>query len=184
MKKEILILGIIFLFIGLGINPAFAVEISNDTTSEDIEDCDCEVTDNFDIVRIKSLLNRAERSINRVETFAKLIPILSKDNPEVFEVCLEYIDECQEKLETIRLNIQSGAFELICSLIEDFKDFLINLIYGFVDMLAKIAERFTKFYPIYCIIGQLIIDILDFIVEMIYITGYFLDCDWFDPFPM
>ena len=91
MKKEILITGIICLFIGVGIQPAFANEnISiNRTSSENIEDCNCQDADNYDIVRVKSLLNKAERMLKRVEIFTKLIPILSKNNPEVIEDCEE-----------------------------------------------------------------------------------------------
>ena len=86
MKKEILILGIIFLFVGVAIQPVFATEISNIRPSENEEDCNCGIADNFDIVKIRSLLNRAEKLINRVETLTKLIPILSKDDPKFLGV--------------------------------------------------------------------------------------------------
>ena len=49
MKKEILILGIICLFVGVGIQPAYAVEISNVRPSEDIDDCNCEVIDDYNL---------------------------------------------------------------------------------------------------------------------------------------
>jgi hypothetical protein len=98
MFRKGLVAGIIFLFIAIGFQPAFAVEISNDATSDNIEDCGCDVVDDYDIVRVKSLLNRAERSLNRVEIFSKIIPILHKDNPELIEDC----EELSEKITTFK----------------------------------------------------------------------------------
>ena len=184
MKKEILILGIIFLFIGVGIQPAFAVEITNDTVSDNIEDCACQVVDDYDIVRVKSLLNRAERSINRVEMRTKLITKLSKENPEVFEVCLEYIDECQEKLETISLSIQSGAFELICSLIWNFAEFSYNFVNKILTIFDEIIERLPILELPLLIIALPLLVYFHIIVEPIFLLGLLFGCDWIDPFPM
>ena len=77
------------MFIGVGIQPAFAVETSFNSPSEIIEDCNCRVTNNYTSVRLNSLLNRAERLLNRVEIFTNLIPILSKNSPGVIEKCEE-----------------------------------------------------------------------------------------------
>ena len=99
MFRKGLVAGIIVLFIGIGVQPAFAVDINNVSPSENIEDCNCEVVDVYDIVRIKSLLYRAERSLNRVETLTKLIPVLSKNNPEVeveYKKLLNDIDTFEE----------------------------------------------------------------------------------------
>ena len=90
MKKEILITGIICLFVGVGIQPAFANEnISINRPSENIEDCNCQVADNYNLVRLERLFNRIESLLDRVEILTKLIPILSIDNPEVIKGCEE-----------------------------------------------------------------------------------------------
>lgn len=182
MKKEILIIGIICLFIGVGIQPAFAIEnIAINRPSKIIEDCGCEVTDNYDIVRVKSLLNRVESFLNRVEMRTKLITTFSKDNPEVFEVCLEYIEICQEKLETICLSIQSGKYELICSFLSDLWDFLWEFFFDFVDMLDKIAERFNILIPIFSIVILLFYVSLEIISTVITMLGGVFDCNWLYP---
>ena len=97
MKKEILIFGIICLFIGVGIQPAFANEnISiNRTSSKNIEDCNCQDADDY---RLERLFNRIDSLLDRVEIFINLIPILSKDNPQV----LEDFEELSEKITTFR----------------------------------------------------------------------------------
>ena len=143
MKKEILILGIICLFIGVGIQPAFANEnIPINRPSENIEDCNCEINDNFDIVRIKSLLNRAERMLNRVEIFTKLMPLLYKDNPEVIEKC----EELSGKIITIKENIGElntyWDFPIICV----FLDILENIFWKCIDIFVMLYEKFYD-YP-------------------------------------
>ena len=123
MKKEILILGTIFLFIGIGIQPAFAVELNLSNSVEEVEDCNCNVVDNYDIKRIERLLNRVESSLNRVEIRTKSITKLSKDNPEVIEDC----EELSEKIKTFRelneeLNtaISGRDFPIICTILLPF----------------------------------------------------------------
>lgn len=167
--KKGLALSIIVLFIGVGIQPAFAVDISKVRPSENIEDCDCQVTDNFDIVKIRDLLNRAERSLNRVEIFTKFITTFSKGNPEVFEVCLEYIRICQEKLEFISSSYQSEIREKFCSLLNDILVFIYDFTIRIDDILFEIVLQFPILEPLYNIFGLL------FIYSMVTIwVGFFI----------
>ena len=111
MKKEILIFGIICLFIGVGIQPAFAVEISNNSPSENIEDCNCKPINDLPI--IGSIIN---------------FILLKKGNiPEVSEKSKELLDKSN-----------TGDWESFCNnfiqFIEDLEDllfasFLIILLY-------------------------------------------------------
>ena len=143
MKKEILIIGIICLFIGVGIQPAFAVDISNDTTTENVEDCNCQVADDYDIVRVKSLLNRAERLINRVELYTKLITTFSKDNAEVKEDCEELSDEIntfREMNEELRTAISGKGYPIIiCAIL----NLTVYILYKATYMLDGIIRDIT-----------------------------------------
>ena len=124
MKKEILIIGIIFLFVGVGIQPAFAVEnISiNRPSSENIEDCNCQVDDN-NLVRLERLSNRIDSFIDRVETCNKLMPILYKDNPEVkveYEKLLNDIDLFEEIYADLENNIPVDG-RPICNMLKNLR---------------------------------------------------------------
>ena len=146
MKKEILILGIIFLFIGVGIQPAFAIEISNIKPSENVEDCNCGIADNYDTVRVKSLLTRAESLLNRVEIFTNIIPLLYKDTPEVIKDCeklSEKISTFREMNEELNTNTPFREYPIICGLLYPF--FVItNDIGNFLDDMC-VKYRDNKF---------------------------------------
>ena len=88
---KILIIGVVVLFFGVGIQPAIAV---NATDSED--DCKiCPKASNQNLVLIKSL-------INRLKIFEKQLSVLSRFNPE-FE---EKYQEVSKGISTIQgLNI-------------------------------------------------------------------------------
>jgi len=74
--KKVIVIGIIVLFVGMGFQPAFAVDTKqsiDDNKSEECEECN-EFSD-ADLIKVKNLLNRVEKR-------TKLLLILSKNNPE------------------------------------------------------------------------------------------------------
>lgn len=170
--KKSLVIGIIFIFIGVGIQPAFAIDISNNKQAESEEDCKCQVDDDYSLVRIKSLLNRAERLISSVEIFTKLIPILSKDIPEVsedFEELSEKITTFREKNEELKSATSGRDFPIICDIleildkcvywpliifeaqIEELPDgsligSFIKILYGIFYILANILTPFSRIF--------------------------------------
>jgi len=84
--KKIIIIGIIALFFGISVQPAFAIE--KYLSTDDIivgEDCDCQVEDNINQMRAKFLLTRIKNITNNV---------LSKYGhiPEVKETCEKVIE--------------------------------------------------------------------------------------------
>ena len=137
--KKSMIFGIIFLFIGIGIQPVFASEITNDTISDNIEDCNCQVDDN-NLVRVERLFNRIESLLDRVEIFTNLIPLAYKDNPEVikdFEELSEKINTFKEMKEEFNSDSAFLDDELIC-------DILWGIFYGafnFTDFLASLMRN-------------------------------------------
>ena len=107
MEKSIikrgLVFGIILIFVGIIIQPAFAIDISNIRPSKNNKDCNCQSADNFDFVSVENLLNRAEMLLNKVDIITNFISILSKNNPEIIEICQENTEICKEKFDIISL---------------------------------------------------------------------------------
>ena len=183
--SKCLVVGIILLFIGVGIQPAFAIDISNNSPSKNIEDCNCQVADNFDIVRVKSLLNRAERSLNRVEIFAKLIPVLSKENPEV----LEYCEGLSEKINTFMEMIDEEISEQILLYSSQFNDEICDMLDSFFlitfDTMLKLAfitEHFERDSIIYNILGSFVGALATFGIILLFLLENF-NCG-FPPIPL
>ena len=118
--RKSLVVGIILLFIGVGVQPALANK-SITYITEIKQNCDCQVTDNFYLIRLESLLTRAERLISRVEILTNLILLLSKDYPEV----IEDREELSEMFITLRdmngeldLNHSHREYPIICELLD------------------------------------------------------------------
>ena len=90
-----LVVGVIVLFVGLGIQPAFAVEpkLSANNT-EKVEDCDCQSNDKTHLV--EKLLNRLEKN----EVLYDVID-LNKSNFErpICEFLSNLIDKCLALME-------------------------------------------------------------------------------------
>ena len=85
MVYKTLIVGVIVLFVGVGIQPAFAVNVST-YLSEDENDCNlCPKDSNLHLVRLKSMIDRLETLNNRLS-------VISKHNPEIADIYRELSD--------------------------------------------------------------------------------------------
>lgn len=173
------VIGVIAIFILVGIQPAFAIEITNTkTSSENIEDCNCQVDNDFDIVRVKSLLNRAERSLNRVEIFTRFIPILIKDNPEVLEDCEELSEKIttfREMNEELKTAISGRDYPIICTILGN-----ILLLLGMIgDDVWDLIDKYENTNPLFAtFIFWFILVPVAFLEGLVDDIGYYLDCDW------
>ena len=109
------------MFIGVGIQPAFTIEITNSRPIENTEDCNCRATDDYDIVRLERLFNRIDSLIDRVETCTKLISLMSKDKPEVIEDCEEISDEIKDLsmiVDELNIALSGQDNTIICAILE------------------------------------------------------------------
>ena len=96
--KKALVVGIIVLFIGVGVYPAVSSvpikttnilqidELESPVISDSEEDCNCKPVSNLHLVRI-------ERLVNRIVVYNNLLSLLSRHNPEVAEKYQEISDE-------------------------------------------------------------------------------------------
>jgi hypothetical protein len=83
MFKKGLVVGIIFLFIGVSVQPAFAKNTIKTTISETLEDCECQTVSNHNLDRLDKLSIRTNMLLNRAKIFTNIVGILSKNNPEI-----------------------------------------------------------------------------------------------------
>ncbi len=78
--RGILAIGIVVLFIGVGIHPALAVNNKQSMVNKvSVEDCGCGEVSDTDLVKV-------DRLLDRVEVYSKLLLVLSKHNPELREM--------------------------------------------------------------------------------------------------
>ena len=114
--RGILALGIICLFIGVGIHPAFAVDTKTSMVNKaNEEECwECKEIDNRHLVRL-------EKQIKRIEVYTKFLLVLSRYNPEIKE-------KCEEILDVINLN-RLWDFPIICAILERIEIQLVSMLY-------------------------------------------------------
>lgn len=108
---KLLLIGVIVLFIGVGIQPAFAV-YNKSTNIEDVEDFGCEEISYTKIVKI-------ERLLDRIEITNELLLLLSKHNPELIvenEKLSNKIKEFTSNLEVLATN-PSNENRPICKIL-------------------------------------------------------------------
>lgn len=72
-----LVIGVIILIIGIGIQPVIASNVSNITKSDSEDDCNlCPSVSKRNSVRLKSI-------VNRLEKYDNILSVLSKRDPEI-----------------------------------------------------------------------------------------------------
>ena len=124
--RKVLVAGIIVLFLGIGVQTAFAIEISNvKPSSENIEDCNCQVIDNYKLEKYKN-------QIDKLETYSKLLLTLSKNYPKVeveYQKLLNDIDLFKGIYDNLE-NYKSVNNRPIC-------DFLTNIYWDIYDIAIK-----------------------------------------------
>ena len=127
-KKILIVVGITIIFLGVGIQPVLANEVSIAKTSDAEEDCNCKPVSSLHLVRLKSLLNRLDKHYN-------LLSILSKINPELSEKYQELYDNIDALTEYHNEDIfeLSWNFPILCGLIEK----TYNNLYLLFQYLAK-----------------------------------------------
>ena len=79
MFKKGLVVGIIFLFIGVGVQPAFAKNTIKTTISETLEDCECQTVSNHNFDR----LEKFEEISNRITILKEINEKSNLYNPTV-----------------------------------------------------------------------------------------------------
>jgi len=155
--KKVLVTGIIILFIGIGLQPAFANEISITKTSDIDKGCkSCQPVNKNLIYRLKSLMNRFEKT-------KYILSIFSKHNPEHKEKYQEFSDKITATTEENNnyLSDLSWDFPYIC-------DIGIRFYWKFYYSLKYLDEYILSFYdeyPLLCLI------LIIFCVQIIFPIG-------------
>jgi hypothetical protein len=157
-----LVVGVVVLFIGVGIQPAFAI------TPDSEENCNCKKLNDSELVKV-------ERLLNKVEVYCKSLLVLSKYNPET----KDEIEELSEKISTLKEELADKApFKVICLTL----DVIYNISKGicvFFDELALAIVPYFYFFYFLAIICSKIANIIKF---NIFFIGALLSCwEWLGP---
>ena len=130
--KKIVVIGVIALFVGAGVQPALAVETKSSVdTIEEEEDCDCQTVDRVNLIR-------AELLLNKLKVFTKVMSLKYGHIPKVEEKTQELFDVINS------FNLLSGP-PIICAILTDIcYDFLI--LAGYFFTLSEEAMFKLMFY--------------------------------------
>ena len=168
--KKGLVVGVLILFLSVGLQPALANEVSITKTSESKGDCGCQPVNRAELLRVKLLLIRIEAITN---------VILSKFGhiPEVAEKCQEItnrIETFKEMNNELKLSSSLWDFQIICSILKNYFGVLNEMYEWIWDLMYKIQVGIFFFISILYLIG--------FIQLFIFLIGVGFGCwDWHYP---
>jgi len=121
-----LVVGVIVLFVGLGVQPAFAVKSDVSDSRDDCNLCPKKVS-NQNLVRLKNV-------VSRLETLNSKLSVLSKQYPEMEGLYIELSDiilTLKEINKTTELNSPNSDFTIIC-----------EIFYRIANGAESLAQRF------------------------------------------
>ncbi|UCF49034.1 MAG: hypothetical protein JSU91_04610 [Thermoplasmatales archaeon] len=157
MLYKTLVVGVIVIFIGVGIQPAVA-ELSNISKSDSKDDCNLcpKKISKSHIILIESLLNRLEKYDNKLS-------ILFKNNPEIEKRNKAFSNRFLILKEINKNFIFYWNFPIICT-------FLNILIYSYIFLIifALFIVRIYHDFPFFHILIDVIIPL-----------GFKLNCSWY-----
>jgi hypothetical protein len=155
-----LALGVVVLFIGLGIHPAFAVDTRQSMVSKaSEEECwNCKKINDRQLVVL-------EKQLNRLEVYSKLLLVMSKHNPDLREIRGELSD---------RISTFSGLFDVSADELSPIIcDVLWNIVKTLQEFMTKLQDENLLLYAaifFYTIYSPVVITISA--------IGIILLCDW------
>ncbi len=164
--SKTLALGIIVLFISVGIHPAFAVDTKQFiVNNQSKDDCGFGEVRNTDLIKVESLLNR-------VEVYSNLLLVLSKNNFELSEFSEKLSNEISTLIGMFE-KLTEDRFPIICNIsLGLFKQFE-NLVFYF-DNLAYYYQK----NPVLSSIADICAGIMDFFAISIYFIAREFGCEW------
>ena len=177
MFKKILVIGIIIMFLGVGIQPVFAI---TSNTSNINEDCGCQPINNVDFVRIKFLQKKLDAFTKSILSKYKQIPENNKFNNEKSEfiIYFEFLEKNNELLNSIK-SIKPFSIRPLCVYLKALYNIIINQ--------AEFCFEYLRFFQpgdhgiLYYVVTGLVFYMLAIFTHII---GLSLLCrNFFIPFP-
>lgn len=142
--KKVLVTGIISLFIGIGIQPAFANEISITKTSDIDKGCKCcQPVNNNLIDRLKSLMNRFEKTLYILSIFSKRNPGYEEKYQELSDKITAITEENNNYLSDL-----SWDFPILCNI----SIRLYWKVYNFLGALDEFLMNVYHNYSFLCLV--------------------------------
>lgn len=164
--RKALVMGVVFLFICVGGQPAFAIESGlSSVKSMDEEDCDCQEVDRQNSFMVDFLLNR-------LEVVANILLSRFGYMPEIHEKSRELLDNI-DSIRQLNHPIVCKILEIITPQVES----LYSIMTSIQDNLKARSPIIGGFIVTFMLILQGQIYVLDILLN---IAGYHL-CNW--PYP-
>ena len=171
---KILVVGVIVLFIGIGIQPAFAVDTKTTISNNQNEDCkSCDEVSESDLIKIDKLLNK-------VDVYSKLLLMLSKYNSELREMSEELsnqLSNINKLYDEFNINILQQSTRPIC--------FILEPLYAIIWFIWTVSSAIC-YYAIWCYSLEMVLLLILFLPILIVVTPIFMvveemivkfDCD-------
>ena len=167
MLSKTLAIGIIILFVGIGFQPAFAVEtkLSADNTEKN-EDCNCPEVDRLHPIRIKFLLTK-------LKVVTKILLLRFGHLPEIKEIC-------QKILDIIGSNRQLD-YTYLCKILENYSNRLESRYLNMEIFQNDLKERSPYIGGFFSALMEIYQGIIYYYNELLNLVGYHL-CNW--PWPV
>jgi hypothetical protein len=129
MLYKTLVVGVIVLFIGVGVQPAIAT-VENDSIEKD-DDCNlcAKKVSKPNLVFLKGLLDIIDRNINKLSVISKNNPILEKKYPELFTkitILKEVSNELNNDIHTNSTFI-FGIHDRICNFLSALIEYFLTV---------------------------------------------------------
>jgi len=170
--RGILAIGIVVLFIGVGIHPAFAVNTKQSMVNKvSVEDCGCGEVSDTDLVKV-------DRLLDRVEFYSKLLLVLSQHHPELREISEELsnqLSNINKLYDEFNTNILQQIKRPICYFLEPLY-VIIFIIWVYSGVMCQLAVLvydsvllLILFLPILIVVTPIIMVVDEMIVKF--------DCD-------
>ncbi len=163
---KILAIGIIVLFVSIGINPAFAVDTKQSMVNEaSEEDCGCNEVDDRQLVVL-------EKQLTRLEMYSKFLLVLSRYNPELKKISEELLNEI-----TIVNNKLNGNFSYCLLLL--IRIAISVYLFSFFDLMHNEFPEDSILYKIFLYLCHYYINKFSQLID----SGKDYDCWWWEPDP-
>jgi len=166
--RGILAIVIVVLFIGVGIQPAFAVNTKQSMVNiVSFEDCGCGEVSDTDLVKV-------DRLLDRVEVYNKLLLVLYKYTPEI----KDEIEDLSIKISILKEELADEApLQTICVILEIIHEILKVLYWFFLELSYELMLFYLPYALAY--LCSVTVRIIKF---HIFFIGYLLSCwEWPGP---
>ena len=165
--KNVLVVAVILLFVGVCVQPAFAI---NPNLSDSEDDCDiCLKVSNLNLVRLENLSNKIYKYDNILSVLSKNYPEFTEKYQELSERITTFKEINKELKQVANKDKNTSLCDLLQNIslvlimpyafyrgliIENDQPFLILILFPFIAVTTTVSLIFMAFWKVFCYKGQ------------------------------